>query len=385
MKLTWQRFFLALFGFFILNIQLTFAGPGKPFNKIVFFGDSLSDNGNLYAYDLKYMPKSPPYFEGRFSNNYLWSDIISEHFSQNNSVTETNFAFGGETAIFHNPTRGFLPYSLTLSRNSYLLRSAWSDRSTTLFIIWIGANDYLHDSVDIDGLSTEVVNSIKANIESLISHGGFNFIVMNLPDTGETPFAKQFGLKEILHNFSVAHNEKLAQMLSELQNNYPDINIQLYDVNHLFADFKAHPDYYNKKYHVNIRNFTDACWSGGYTLDAIRGTEISEEQIAADINDHIQKQLRTNATFAANSNVKDFSSVGFAHYIATSPDLLEAYKLSKGAEERTSTTCDNPDEYVFWDHLHPSRVVHMMFADGIEKFIKLHFQVEQPEKKAQIS
>lgn len=380
MNVAWQRFILALFGFCLLCIHSCYAGPGKPFNKIVFFGDSLSDNGNLYAYDLKYMPKSPPYFEGRFSNNFLWSDVVAEHFVQSDNITDTNFAFGGETAVFHNPTRGFLPYSLTMSRNSYLLRSAWTDRSTTLFIIWIGANDYLHDSVDIDGLSTEVVNSIKANIESLISHGGLDFIVMNLPDAGETPFAKQFGLKDILHNFTVAHNDKLAQLIGELQTNYPDINIQLYDVNSLFADFKANPDYYNKKYKVNIRNFTDACWGGGYTLRSLANRGISEEQIAADIDAHIQTQLRNSSTAAVNSDAKNFSSVGFAHYIATSPDLLEAYKLSKGAEDLSSVPCDNPDEYVFWDHLHPTRVVHMMFADGIEKFIKLHFEVEKKER-----
>ncbi len=39
-----------------------------PLHNIVVFGDSLSDNGNLYEIMKHQLPQSPPYFEGRFSN-----------------------------------------------------------------------------------------------------------------------------------------------------------------------------------------------------------------------------------------------------------------------------------------------------------------------------
>ncbi len=43
-----------------------------PFNDLIFFGDSLSDNGNLYNRTFGYIPKSPPYYEGRF---FKWTDM----------------------------------------------------------------------------------------------------------------------------------------------------------------------------------------------------------------------------------------------------------------------------------------------------------------------
>src|SRR6185503_19725473 len=103
MNNNFRRFLFSIFTLLLLTSTLCLAGPGTPFNKIVFFGDSLSDDGNLYAYDFNFLPKSPPYFEGRFSNQYVWSDIVSASFAKDYGVTKDNYAFGGETAVFHNP------------------------------------------------------------------------------------------------------------------------------------------------------------------------------------------------------------------------------------------------------------------------------------------
>lgn len=341
--------------------------PAKPINKIIFFGDSLSDNGNLYSYDFKFLPKSPPYYDGRFSNNQVWSERLSAQLAEEYNISAVNYAFGGETAIFHNPKDGFLPYSLTMSRNSYLLHTAYQDRSQTLFVIWIGANDYMHDSVDVDGLTEKVVDSIGSNIESLISHGGLNFLVFNLPDMGETPLAKENGLSDLFHRFSAKHNERMKDLIAKLQTQYPNVDIKLYDVNEQFADFEKNTEYYNKKYNVNITNLTESCWQGGYTL--ARGT-VSEQEVANKINEYINSQRRTSKI---NPELNSFDSNELAHHIVTSPDLMEAYQVSTQAEQHTGKECDNAENHLFWDHLHPTNVVHMMMADGIATFIKDNF------------
>jgi phospholipase/lecithinase/hemolysin len=360
-----HRFLLRIFSLFLLTSSLCFAGDGAPFNKIVFFGDSLSDDGNLYAYDFNYMPKSPPYFEGRFSNRYVWSDLITESFAKDYGVTKDNFAFGGETVILHNPAHGFLPYTLWMSRTSYLVRTAYQDRSKTLFIIWIGGNDYLHDSVDVEGLSTEVVENIRATIESLIYRGGMNFLIVNLPDLGDTPLARQYALTDLLHKFTVKHNEKLAAAIDEITNSYKNININLYDVYTLFNDLHKNVAYYNKKYNLKLNNLTEACWKGGYTLKYSRTTE---ESIVADI----EKQWKMKSYKSSNG----LTAHELANYISTSPDLLETYNVAKGAANGTISPCVNPESYVFWDGIHPSRITHMMFADGISKYIKRHYDIE---------
>jgi outer membrane lipase/esterase len=41
----------------------------QNFDQIYVFGDSLSDDGNLFKADGGVYPASPPYFNGRFSNS----------------------------------------------------------------------------------------------------------------------------------------------------------------------------------------------------------------------------------------------------------------------------------------------------------------------------
>jgi phospholipase/lecithinase/hemolysin len=84
------------------------ASEPATYNQIVVFGDSLSDNGNLYRTALGLMPKSPPYYQGRFSNGPAWADIAAKYFADKHNVTLENYAVGGETVNLHNPFQGFL-------------------------------------------------------------------------------------------------------------------------------------------------------------------------------------------------------------------------------------------------------------------------------------
>ena len=146
-------FFVTLF-LISFGLSEAYAGKGSAYNNIVFFGDSLTDNGNLSMVDFRFFPKSPPYFEGQFSNGSIWAELLAEHFYNKNFTQSSNYAVGGETAIFHNPTDGFLPYSLAMSVDLYLLRTVLRTKSSTLFIIWVGANDYLQGSGNPKALTT---------------------------------------------------------------------------------------------------------------------------------------------------------------------------------------------------------------------------------------
>jgi len=50
------------------------AASAQSYNRLVVFGDSLSDNGNLYA--VSGQPVSPPYFQGRFSNGPVFTELL---------------------------------------------------------------------------------------------------------------------------------------------------------------------------------------------------------------------------------------------------------------------------------------------------------------------
>ena len=48
----------------------------QSYARLVVFGDSLSDNGNLYAATGGGTPTSPPYYQGRFSNGPVFTELL---------------------------------------------------------------------------------------------------------------------------------------------------------------------------------------------------------------------------------------------------------------------------------------------------------------------
>jgi len=363
---------------FLLNISIpSYAEEpvDNTFNKIVFFGDSLSDNGNLYWTDWGFLPKSPPYFEGHFSNGTVWSEYAAKYYLEKNTISSSNYALGGLTALFHNPIKGFLPYSLTFSYDSYILRSAFRDRSHTLFVLWIGANDYLPGTNNPDQLSTDVVGNIKYVLEGLIYHGGQNFLVINLPDLSTTPYAKDNNMVDLLSSVSNMHNTKLSAAVAEIQNSYKGVNIHLYDANALFTQLLSDPTDFNAKYETHISNTTSSCWKGGYTLAAAKKNIAS---IARQLDQQVDKKSRLMAmSTTADGNKgnginpdRNLDTGAFAEYIAQTPSLLETFNTGDSGK-----LCSNPDDYVFWDRIHPTRVVHQMLSQSLIEYIDANYKV----------
>lgn len=360
---------LALLLFLTIYPTITIAGLGTPFDKIVFFGDSLSDAGTLYRYAFGLLPASPPYFDGRFSNGYLWSERVAKYFYDKRYVGFKNYAVAGETAIFHDPLDGFLPFSLSMSLNSYLWHTLLQDRSTTLFVIWIGGNDYLKGAQDVEQMTSSVIQTIKMSIEKLISKGGMNFLVINIPNIAQLPLAKMHPTPQVLDQLSVMHNAKLKDAVAQIQNQYGFVNIHLFEASQLLTALLADPEYYNRKYNIHLVNTTDGCWRKHSTIYNLK----TKDELA------IQQKLKENIKSQSNPALKhmvmpsDDEIKGLAHYIATSPSLYEVYSISEEVENGTIKPCDKPNEYVFWDAIHPSSVVHFMFAHRIIEYIEQHY------------
>lgn len=354
--------------FLIIYPSITIADQGTPFDKIVFFGDSLSDTGTLYHYSFGLLPLSPPYFDGRFTNGYLWSEQVAKHFYDKRYIGFRNYAVAGETAVFHDPLNGFLPYSLSMSVSSYLWHTILQDRSTTLFVIWIGGNDYLRGAQDVDSLTSVVVNAININIQKLMSKGGRNFLVINIPNIAQLPIAKNHPTPQILDQLSVAHNVKLKQMVSKLQEEFGYINIHLFDANELMTNLLRNPEFYNKKYNVNLVNTTASCWIKKSSIYNIKESDELDIQRRLRENMKNHQSLHKNMMMPSDDEIK-----GMAHYIATSPSLYEVYSVSEEAENGMIKPCDKPGEYVFWDAVHPSSIIHYMFAHRAIEFIEQHY------------
>lgn len=340
MKILKIGLYLLLLTFYSIS---SFASP-FPYNKIVFFGDSLTDNGNLYNTFFKYIPKSPPYFEGQFSNGPVWAEDLKDYFP---NVILDNYAVGGETAVWHNPFGGFLPYRLSQSINNYLSSESEEDKTKTLFFMWIGGNDYLQGGEPVEDATNSVVQTIQESLEKLIKVGAKHFIVMNLPNLARVPEGRDGGKADNIFDLTVKHNAKLAIAMTQLQLHHPDITIRLFDTFTIMNQMLDDPAAMNHKYHTHVKNTYDMCWHGGYSIQ----------------QKHLEAALKQKfGSEKINSRVMSES-------ILLSPDLAAAYSVGE-SYSRGATPCDDPDTYVFWDKVHPTAVIHKVMAAEMQRFMR---------------
>jgi phospholipase/lecithinase/hemolysin len=176
------RKFLLLVAIFVL--AMTSFANADPFSALVVYGDSLSDNGNLYS--LAAYPPSPPYYMGRFSNG----PVSSEQLASILGVPIYDFAVGGATTGIGNyidggtqtmaGAHGLPGMQQELAASAPILSPALT--STALFEVWGGANDFL-----VDGSITTAVANIDSIIATLQADGAKHILVPDMPDLGLTP------------------------------------------------------------------------------------------------------------------------------------------------------------------------------------------------------
>ena len=330
---------------------------GTVIKELVFFGDSLSDNGNLYSHDFHLVPKSPPYYEGRFSDGPNWADKVSEDFAGQHHTTFQNYAVGGATTFLHNPFAGFLPVTVGEQLDDYYVRDLLKDKSHTLFFLWSSANDYLPGNKDVEAVTTKVVSTEMSDINSLVKAGAKNLFVLNLPDLGSTPEAINQNRVDNLHQLSVMHNSKLAIAIADYQQQHPDVDLHLYDVYALFQQATTDINAFNAKYGTHFTIINKACWPGGYAAPQ------SKQQISYQL------------THGANKKLDSKTVSLLTEFISQSPDLYAAYRVGQD-HESGAVACSNPDQHVFWDQVHPTRYVHSLLASLIEKEAEQDYQFQ---------
>ncbi len=262
--------------FTLFALLLSSLVQSKPLNNIIIFGDSLSDTGNLYK--LYQIPSSPPYYKGRFSNGPIWAEVLAEsYFHEKANEHLQDYAFGG-AAIAEKDTDDV--FSLQLEIATYL--GAHQDKAdeSSLFVIWIGANNYLMTPSDVDGTLANVNKGIKSGIQSLLKAGAKHIMLVNLPDLGAAPFSKEFysdgevpAIREKLSLYCRRHNELLLETVADLKQTHPEIQWLHFDAGSKFKEFLDSPENYG------ISNTKDAC----YSSKADKPTNNSMVNIAAKV------------------------------------------------------------------------------------------------------
>jgi phospholipase/lecithinase/hemolysin len=261
----------------------------KDYTRIVVFGDSLSDTGNmahLYAEQpagLRFPAPWADYTDGRFTDgvdtipsarNYfgVWIEQFAASMPSRPEVVSsldggTNYAYG--FALTGDGTGLFYPdddvtFSVTVNNmgqqiTDYLATNPKINNST-LFVIWGGANDLLHGGAS--GILTAAENEV-ADIQRLIEAGATQFLVLNLPPLGLTPRINPYPDSARDATLASAYfNYFLAGGLAAVKDYYPNRHVVLFqlDVFSLFNQIAAAPadygladisDFYRTRYLAN--------------------------------------------------------------------------------------------------------------------------------------
>lgn len=206
----------------------------QPIEGFTVFGDSLSDNGNLFRLTNGLVPPSPPYFNGRLSNGFVWIENLST--SLNLTTTTVNFAFAGATSGTTNTTVPFAP-GVTTQVNNFL-RNPPSISPDRAFVVWAGANDYLGGGITNPAIP---VGNISSILQQLTTAGARTLIVPNLPDLGKIPGATAPGQRAGLTQLSIAHNQGLRTSLQAFAQTQPNVNIIPLDIQALVNEVINEP------------------------------------------------------------------------------------------------------------------------------------------------
>lgn len=230
---------------------LSVSTPARAYDKVVVFGDSLSDNGNVAALvpsNLGVYPAAP-YAAGRLSNGKVWA----EDFAASLGVPLDDRAFAGALTDTTNGSNAVLT-AFGLPANALGIQTQVSNYvaanpkldANALYIVWGGANDLLTNATAyytnyLGGgqLYKAGANNIAGEVTALKNAGATNFLIPNLANLGETPIGTGAS-STALDTLTVAHNLALKQALGAISG----VSIKTLDVNSLFADAQTSPAKY---------------------------------------------------------------------------------------------------------------------------------------------
>ena len=242
----------------------------KNYTRIVVFGDSLSDTGNvthLFQRDWGYRIPGTfvDYTDGRFTDGFDTIPAAQKYFGvwieqfaagmpsrpkvKNSLDGGTNYAYGfatngngtGSFAPGDDPTFAVDVDNIGAQITTYLATHPKINNST-LFVIWGGANDLIH-ATSLDAIGIVAIQE-TLDIQRLIDAGATQFLVLNLPPLGLTPRLNGSVDSADAGNMAAAgFNSWLATGWSTLQDLYAESHIAFYqlDVYALFNHIAAAP------------------------------------------------------------------------------------------------------------------------------------------------
>jgi outer membrane lipase/esterase len=295
---------------------LATGASAQTYGRLVVFGDSLSDNGNLFRASGGTQPQSPPYAQ-RFSNGPVFTELLGFPNLQFFGATtgNVNNAFGGaRTDIQANPP------SLQVQLNAYLARGGRFGPDD-LVTVYGGANDIFqavqpasaspNPSGFLGGVSTTAANNVAALAGRIAGGGAGTVAVFNLPNLGTTPQFAGGPAAQLVDVFgSATFNTRLSSQVAAAAQANTGTNFIFVDVERANAAVRTNPGAFG------FSNITTPCLNPAtgavcsapdtfLYFDTVHPTAAGHRFLAAVTNDYLYYGARGAATAAQAETALD--------------------------------------------------------------------------------
>ena len=293
------------------------ASPTPPtFTKIIVFGDSLSDVGNLRDRmednGFSYPGGEYNYSDGRLTNSSdtdpasdlyvgVWHEQLAREFLSLDAPTHSgsggdSFAFGGATT--RDGTRDYSIIGIfgndivaTIDNMGEQVDDFLAERAVdpnALYIVWGGGNDFFDDHTDENVTAT--AGRMAMLVNRLAQAGARHFLVPNVPALGGVPRYGDDG--ETQDEKNEASAEYRNQLEAELDSTFAALTAQgvtgltIYrmDVWSLFIRFAADPSLYGFTDILNDARGEDVDPDEYAFWDDVHPTTAAHYQIAKEAN-----------------------------------------------------------------------------------------------------
>ncbi len=286
----------ALAALSLAAVSVAGAASAQSYSRLVVFGDSLSDNGNLYLATGGSTPASPPYGAGRFSNGPVFTERLG--FNAANfmgPVTGSiNYAFGGARTDSQAQ-----PLGMRLQLAQYQQRGGTFGANDLVSVLG-GANN-IFQGLPAAGASSNPTGSITPValgaasdmnfiVNSIAQAGAGTVLVTNLPKLSLTPQFRATPAAPLADFAVTTFNGALLTGLNATAAARPGTNIILMDLFKVGDVISGNPSAFG------VSNVTQACFNGVtvcsnpdsyFYFDGVHPTAKGHEVIARLANDYL--------------------------------------------------------------------------------------------------
>ncbi|MGD1864240.1 MAG: SGNH/GDSL hydrolase family protein [Phormidesmis sp.] len=297
-----------------------FAAIAKDYSSINIFGDSLVDGGNFFNISSELigigLPPTPPYAQ-QFSNGDVWSEQLAQSLdlapAQSSVVLPSilsgtapvpsegiNFAIGGSLSDDTNGIPGFAGLRSQIATFSTLSTVA-PPAPATLNVIQAGGNDYNNAIINPDQSPATLATLPEQVTNNLVE------AIAGLIDAGAADI--------LVANLPNLGNQPYAQALNSF-NPLSSAGLSALSTQH----------------NLLLANKLTA-------LEATSGANIIQLDVGSLIDGAIGSPDEFGFTNVTDSCLSDFVSI-----------------------TEFGAPCSNPDEFLFWDDVHPTAQTHSLIA-----------------------